>query len=105
MFLALDTKFQQLADYVRDVVTQRYGQKNERFQSPDSSSSFLGLTSELAHHRNPPHQPQRLKSRQTEEAWSRSQSVARFFTESADCCTAAGRYYAALPLLQHYSCA
>ena len=42
MFLALDTKFQQLADYVRDVVTQRYGQKNERFQSPGQLLIFPG---------------------------------------------------------------
>ena len=42
MFLALDTKFQQLADYVRDVVTQRYGQKNERFKSPGQLLIFPG---------------------------------------------------------------
>ena len=37
MFLSLDAKFQQLADYVRDVVTNKYGRKTERFENPASS--------------------------------------------------------------------
>jgi len=44
MFLALDAKFQQLADYVRDVVTQKYGQKNERFKSPGQLLIFPGTS-------------------------------------------------------------
>lgn len=44
MFLALDTKFQQLADYVRDIVAQKYGSKNERFASPGQLLLFPGQT-------------------------------------------------------------
>ncbi len=46
MFLALDTKFQQLADYVRDIVTQKYGSKNERFASPGQLLLFPGTSAE-----------------------------------------------------------
>lgn len=34
MLLSLDAKYQQLGDYVRDLVNNKYGQKNERFENP-----------------------------------------------------------------------
>ena len=34
LLLSLDAKYQQLGDYVRDLVNNKYGQKNERFESP-----------------------------------------------------------------------
>ena len=33
LLLSLDAKYQQLGDYVRDLVNQKYGQKNERFET------------------------------------------------------------------------
>ena len=34
MFLSLDAKYQQLGDYARDLVAEKYGPKTERFNSP-----------------------------------------------------------------------
>jgi transposase len=55
MLLSLDAKYQQLGDYVRDFVNQKYGQKNERFAgegqlllfpSPEEKPSEIEPTSE-----------------------------------------------------------
>jgi hypothetical protein len=37
LYLSLDVKYKQLGDYVRQLVTEKYGQKNERFENPDLS--------------------------------------------------------------------
>lgn len=34
IILSLDSRYQQLADYVRDAVTSKYGRKTERFETP-----------------------------------------------------------------------
>lgn len=34
MYLALETRFQHLGDYVRDLVAEKYGRKTEHFESP-----------------------------------------------------------------------
>jgi transposase len=42
MYVSLDAKFQQLADYVRDLVTKKYGRQSERFESPGQLLMFPG---------------------------------------------------------------
>jgi transposase len=46
MFLALEAKLEQLGDYVRDMVTQKYGKKTERFETPGQLLIFPGSDSE-----------------------------------------------------------
>ncbi len=50
MFLSLDVKFQQLGDYVRDLVNAKYGSKNEHFEGtgqllifPDKNAAAADL--------------------------------------------------------------
>lgn len=40
LLLSLDAKYQQLGDYVRDLVNSKYGHKNERFESSDQLFLF-----------------------------------------------------------------
>ncbi|MCC7531002.1 MAG: IS66 family transposase [Candidatus Melainabacteria bacterium] len=42
LLLSLDAKYQQLGDYVRDLVNQKYGRKNERFDNPAQLLLFAG---------------------------------------------------------------
>jgi transposase len=42
LYLSLDVKYKQLGDYVRQLVTEKYGQKNERFENPDQLQVFPG---------------------------------------------------------------
>jgi transposase len=42
--LSLEAKLDQLSDYVRDMVTQKYGKKNERFEAPGQLLVFPGAT-------------------------------------------------------------
>ncbi len=44
--LSLEAKVDQLSDFVRDMVTQKYGKKNERFESPGQLLVFPGATAE-----------------------------------------------------------
>lgn len=46
LLLSLDAKYQQLADYVRDLVNSKYASKNERFNNPDQLLLFAGSNSE-----------------------------------------------------------
>lgn len=45
LVLSLDEKNQQLGDYVRDLVTNKYGRKTERFESPGQLLIFPGQSS------------------------------------------------------------
>jgi Transposase C of IS166 homeodomain len=38
MFLALEEKYQQLGDFVRKLVIEKYGKKSERFEAPGQLS-------------------------------------------------------------------
>jgi len=42
LYLSLDVKYHNLGDYVRDLVTSKYGMKNERFESPGQLLIFPG---------------------------------------------------------------
>jgi transposase len=42
MLLSLDSKYQQLGDYVRNLVTEKYGNKSEHFESPGQLPIFSG---------------------------------------------------------------
>jgi hypothetical protein len=42
MLLSLDAKYLQLADYVRNLVTDKYGSKSERFEVPGQLLIFPG---------------------------------------------------------------
>jgi transposase len=42
MLLSLDAKYQQLGDYVRELVSDKYGRKTEHFQSPGQLLIFPG---------------------------------------------------------------
>ncbi len=42
LYLSLGVKYQHLGDYVRQLVTEKYGQKNERFENPDQLQVFAG---------------------------------------------------------------
>lgn len=44
--LSLEAKLDQLSDYVRDMVTQKYGKKNERFEAPGQLLVFPGASAE-----------------------------------------------------------
>jgi transposase len=44
--LSLEVKYDQLADYVRDLVTQKYGKKNDRFEAPGQLLVFPGATAD-----------------------------------------------------------
>ncbi len=46
MYLALEAKIDQLGDFVRDVVTQKYGKKTERFEAPGQLIIFPGSENE-----------------------------------------------------------
>jgi hypothetical protein len=42
MFLTLESKIDQLGDYIRDIVNQKYGKKTERFDGPGQLLIFPG---------------------------------------------------------------
>lgn len=44
--LALEEKVDQLGDYIRDMVTQKYGRKNERFEAPGQLLIFPGAVAD-----------------------------------------------------------
>jgi transposase len=44
--LSLEAKLDQLSDYVRDMVTQKYGRKTERFEAPGQLLVFPGSTAD-----------------------------------------------------------
>lgn len=46
MYIALEAKIDQLGDFVRDVVTQKYGKKTERFEAPGQLIIFPGSEDE-----------------------------------------------------------
>jgi len=46
--LTLEAKLDQLSDFIRDVVTQKYGKKTERFESPGQLLVFPGAVDEKA---------------------------------------------------------
>lgn len=48
LLLSLDAKYQQLADYVRDLVNSKYASRNERFENPDQLILFPVSNSEEA---------------------------------------------------------
>jgi transposase len=43
MLLALDARYNQLADYTRELVTNKYGHKSERFKNPGQLLIFPGI--------------------------------------------------------------
>jgi transposase len=45
MFLSLEAKLDQLSEYVREAVTQKYGKKTERFEAPGQMLIFPGAGS------------------------------------------------------------
>jgi hypothetical protein len=44
--LSLEAKVDQLSDFVRDMVTQKYGKRNERFEAPGQLLVFPGATAD-----------------------------------------------------------
>jgi hypothetical protein len=48
MFLSLEEKYQQLGDYVRELVTEKCGKKNERFDAPGQRSLLAVAGSDVA---------------------------------------------------------
>jgi hypothetical protein len=54
--LSLEAKLDQLADYVRDMVTQKYGKKTERFEAPGQLLVFPGANAdgEIPHSQSAP---------------------------------------------------
>jgi transposase len=42
MYLSLEAKIDQLSDSIRDLITQKYGKKNERFEAPGQLLVFPG---------------------------------------------------------------
>jgi transposase len=46
MFLRLDARYQQLADYVRECVNEKYNTKNERFENPGQLVLFPGVNAD-----------------------------------------------------------
>ena len=44
--LSLEAKLDQLSDYVRDLVKQKYGKKNERFEAPGQLLVFPGASAD-----------------------------------------------------------
>lgn len=48
MYLALEAKIDQLGDFIRDAVTQRYGKKTERFEAPGQLIIFPGTATETS---------------------------------------------------------
>ncbi len=44
--LSLEAKLDQLSDFVREMVTQKYGRKNERFETPGQLLVFPGATAD-----------------------------------------------------------
>jgi transposase len=46
MYLALEGKVDQLGDCIREMMTQKYGRKNERFEAPGQLLVFPGVTAD-----------------------------------------------------------
>lgn len=51
--LSLEAKVDQLSDFIRDIVTQKYGKKNERFEAPGQLLVFPGSTTDGAATQSP----------------------------------------------------
>ncbi len=49
MFLALEAKVDQLSDVLRDMIKDKYGKKNERFEAPGQILIFSGTEKENSH--------------------------------------------------------